>query len=214
MKAIEAAKPRLAITAQPHGTTPGSAPSDPSGNLPTTPSTGETSGLVNLNGVPDVVVSALDLSNIGELHAEWMSTNELRSQTSYEGGGDRDTPPIEGGDPSQINWPHPAGALGPIATVTLPKGTTFDRYGSDGGDYVSPVGVPYEQRALPPANAQSNYTTFTLNEDLPGVKVSVIAPWFGAEGMGVQYQLPARAFELLQKDADGNSIITATNRDE
>lgn len=35
---------------------------------------------------------------------------------------------------------------------TLPAGTIIDRYGNKYGKYTSPVGVPYEQRALEDCN--------------------------------------------------------------
>lgn len=36
--------------------------------------------------------------------------------------------------------------------VTLKVGMLIDRFGSEGGDFVSPLGAPYEQRAIPPSN--------------------------------------------------------------
>lgn len=36
--------------------------------------------------------------------------------------------------------------------LTLPVGTFLDRFGSEYGAYMSPAGVPYAQRALPPTN--------------------------------------------------------------
>jgi hypothetical protein len=36
--------------------------------------------------------------------------------------------------------------------VTLDVDTVLDRFGSEGGTFVSPAGAPYNQRALPPSN--------------------------------------------------------------
>lgn len=37
-------------------------------------------------------------------------------------------------------------------TYTLKKGVLVDRFGSEGGKFVSPAAAPYIQRALPPNN--------------------------------------------------------------
>ncbi|KAK4106987.1 hypothetical protein N656DRAFT_785796 [Canariomyces notabilis] len=39
-----------------------------------------------------------------------------------------------------------------LGNVTLPVDTLLDRFGSEGGTFVSPAGAPYSQRALPPSN--------------------------------------------------------------
>lgn len=46
----------------------------------------------------------------------------------------------------------PNGGLVPRTVIegqTLPAGTIIDRYGNPYGKYISPTGVPYDQRALP-----------------------------------------------------------------
>ena len=45
-------------------------------------------------------------------------------------------------------WPPNRGALGEVRSITLPVGTLVDRYGYQGGTFVSPVGTPYPMRAF------------------------------------------------------------------
>lgn len=40
----------------------------------------------------------------------------------------------------------------PIEGTTLPVDELLDRFGSEGGEYLSPAGTPYGWRALPPSN--------------------------------------------------------------
>ena len=46
-------------------------------------------------------------------------------------------------------WPPNRCAYGPVEQVTLHTVTVVDRYGYPGGSFVSTVGVPFENRALP-----------------------------------------------------------------
>lgn len=49
-----------------------------------------------------------------------------------------------------INWPPNRGLLGEPDSMTVLPGTIIDRFGYEGGTFVSPYGVPYEMRALAP----------------------------------------------------------------
>jgi hypothetical protein len=146
-------------------------------------------------------------SSMKSLYDDWMGDPAPVGTNPGPGHGDRDTPPDPSCPRGDLNWPPNAGALGPSRRVTLPKGTVIDRYGSDWGDYTSPDGIPFEQRAMPPSGKSSPYSRFRLNEDIE-VDEATIAPWFGEPGMGVQYKLPAPVKDLLTPDASGYSKIT------
>jgi RHS repeat-associated protein len=96
----------------------------------------------------------------------------------------------------QTYYPPNNGAIGPTKTETLAKGKVVDRYGYDGGSYVSPVGTPYGARALPPGSMDKPYAVFDVLKPIEGVETSKIAPWFGELGGGTQHKLPASVQDL------------------
>lgn len=94
-------------------------------------------------------------------------------------------------------------------TVTLKAGVLLDRFGFETGEYVSPQGAPYEQRAIPPSNLNTpdgvgrfvNYQNERQNADLNSYIANYhvyrvvkdfdalagpILPWFEQPGQGVQ----------------------------
>ncbi|KAI0757880.1 hypothetical protein BC629DRAFT_1584563 [Irpex lacteus] len=70
-------------------------------------------------------------------------------------------------------------------TVRLQKGTLLDRFGGETGNFLSPKGAPYTQRALPPANLNNNRNNAS---DYPN-GYHVYEVWFGQPGGGTQYVL-------------------------
>ena len=80
-----------------------------------------------------------------------------------------------------------------------------------GGNYVSPAGSPYQERALPPANQDYNgsdpgqqpyaYHVYEVREPVV-VVAGPVAPWFGQPGFGTQFELPAKVGEL-----EGNGTL-------
>lgn len=77
----------------------------------------------------------------------------------------------------------------------LPVGTRLDRFGATSGKYLSPVGVPYSKRAIPPSNLnsyggtpQSDYHVYCVQQAFR-VDAGPAAPWFGQPGLGEQYVL-------------------------
>ena len=84
----------------------------------------------------------------------------------------------------------------PIYTqVDLKVGDLVDRFGGTGGTYLSPVGTPYAERALPPSNldwfsepekADYNYHEYRVDKAFM-VDAGKIAAWFGQKGRGTQY---------------------------
>ncbi|WP_193775916.1 MULTISPECIES: hemagglutinin repeat-containing protein [unclassified Pseudovibrio] len=96
-----------------------------------------------------------------------------------------------------IHWPRNDGFLGKPQNVILQPGMKIDRYGQTTGGYLSPVGTPFEKRALPPNSANMPYTVYEVLKPIP-VKKGPAAPWFGQPGGGTQFQLQkARVQDLI-----------------
>jgi len=68
---------------------------------------------------------------------------------------------------------------------TLPVGTKLDRYGGPQGSFLSPQGVPFEQRALAPGSKAEEYYQYEVLRPLPVIQ-GEIAPAFGELGRGTQ----------------------------
>jgi hypothetical protein len=71
-------------------------------------------------------------------------------------------------------------------------GDLLDRLGGDGGDFMSIVDTPFEQRALPPGSLSAPYTTIQLTGELPSgyrIELSQVAPAFGQPGGGQQVRI-------------------------
>lgn len=96
-------------------------------------------------------------------------------------------------------WPPNGGAIpGTERATYLEPGTRIDRYGRpDAGGFVSPEGVPYENRALRPGT--DGYTVYEVNKPLP-VTESRATPWFNQPGGGPQYELPVDIRVLLKRN--------------
>ncbi|MHA3020026.1 glycohydrolase toxin TNT-related protein [Mycobacterium sp. BMJ-28] len=81
-----------------------------------------------------------------------------------------------------------------IPNAELPQGATLDRFGYPGGSWVSPEGVPFAERALPPGSSEKPYFTYEVNNQVglpPGWRIeqSQAAPWFHQPGGGTQYRI-------------------------
>lgn len=72
-------------------------------------------------------------------------------------------------------WPPNRGFDGNPTKVTLEPGTLIDRYGYDGGTFVSPKGIPYTERSLPIGTDQKPYTVFEVVKPVE-VQAGKIAP--------------------------------------
>ncbi|QMV14615.1 RHS repeat-associated core domain-containing protein [Vibrio spartinae] len=81
--------------------------------------------------------------------------------------------------------------------ITLQPGDTLDRFGGwyengkfrDKGSYFADMGVPFENRALPPETKLSPYRKYEVVEPF-NVEGGPIAPWFGEPGGARQYLVP------------------------
>ncbi|MCT8343381.1 hemagglutinin repeat-containing protein, partial [Photorhabdus kleinii] len=128
----------------------------------------------------------------GDLLAEHVKGNVIASQKSNKSSNFGKFSKAEGTVQESLGiWPPNRGAYGPVEKVTLPAGTIVDRYGHPGGNFVSPVGVPFENRALPPSYETTKpYFQYKVVKPIPDVPKSNILPWFGQKGKGTQYELP------------------------
>jgi hypothetical protein len=95
-----------------------------------------------------------------------------------------------------IRWPANDGFEGVPEKVTLKPGTRIDRYGHEGGYFVSPEGTPVPQRSLAPESEVNPYHVYEVVKpiDAAGGKT---AKWFDQPGGGKQYKLGKRIKELL-----------------
>lgn len=94
-----------------------------------------------------------------------------------------------------MHWPPNDGfAAAPVA-VSLPPGMMLDRFGNPDGSYFSPVGTPYDMRALPYACHGLPYTAYRVDRPLV-VQSGTAAPWFGEPGGAIQYQTSQTAAHL------------------
>ena len=73
--------------------------------------------------------------------------------------------------------------------VTLPRGFTIDRLGSENGSFVSPAGVPFDERSLAPGSASNSYRKYQVEKPLPDAVQAEVAPAFGKPGGGIQILL-------------------------
>jgi hypothetical protein len=90
-----------------------------------------------------------------------------------------------------------------LDNITLAVGTRLDRFGSEFGTYMSPEGVPYEQRSLPPTNLGTtdpaypfNYHVYVVIKEFD-VQAGPTAPWFEQTGLSLQFVVPDRVINLI-----------------
>jgi hypothetical protein len=81
-----------------------------------------------------------------------------------------------------------------ISDAQLPAGAVVDRFGSSYGSYMSPEGVPFAERALPPESALKPYCQYIVADPAklpPGyhIEESQAASWFHQPGGGTQYRI-------------------------
>ena len=80
------------------------------------------------------------------------------------------------------------------------KKVVGDSVGSQWGKYTSPVGVQYEQRALPYIENLNAYHKYEVLKPIDNVTISEIAPAFEQVGGGIQYELPYNIKKLKELD--------------
>ncbi len=102
-------------------------------------------------------------------------------------------------------YPPNRGFLGGSSRQTLEAGTRIDRYGREGGTFVSPAGTPLEMRSLPPGAGARPPNVYEVVEPFP-VDAGTVAPWHGQLGFGTQYELPGSVADLI-----GQGFLKAVN---
>lgn len=93
-----------------------------------------------------------------------------------------------------------------IDNAQIPQGTVIDRFGYPSGAYLSPEGVPFAERALPPDSALKPYHQYVVDDPSklpPGWRIeqSQAAPWFHQPGGGTQYRIIAPDGDEASVDA-------------
>ena len=100
-------------------------------------------------------------------------------------------------DSATTVYPPNDGFSGTPESVTLPAGTTVERYGSPNGRYVAPVGTPPEALSLPPDKVGTSPDYYALLAPIE-VQAGTAAPWFNQPGGGTQYILPDSITNLVR----------------
>jgi Tuberculosis necrotizing toxin/Possible hemagglutinin (DUF637) len=98
----------------------------------------------------------------------------------------------------RVWYPPNNGAVpGTNFETTLPVGAKLDRYGgtTDRSTFLAPAGTQFEQRALPASTNMSIHDQYVVLKPLP-VEQSNTMPWFGQQGMGVQFNTDAGGLVL------------------
>jgi hypothetical protein len=72
----------------------------------------------------------------------------------------------------------------------------MDRYGYEGGSYVSPQETSYEMRALAPGTETKPYNVYEVVKSIDALG-GEIASWFNQPGGGIQFKLNKTIQELL-----------------
>lgn len=79
-----------------------------------------------------------------------------------------------------------------LADFKAHYGESLDRFGGDGGSFLSFPEMSFESRSLPPGNLRDPYSVFEVGDRLPDgyrIEVSEIAPAFGRDGGGLQVRI-------------------------
>lgn len=92
-------------------------------------------------------------------------------------------------------YPPNDGFAGIAKKVVIKPGTFIDRFGFEGGNFVSPKGVPYAERSLPPGSATKPYHIYEVIKPIEGLGGKA-ASWFGEPGGGMQFMFEKTIQEL------------------
>lgn len=85
-------------------------------------------------------------------------------------------------------------------------GRKLDRFGSERGNFLAPLGAPYIERSLPPANLNHpedmdrpyNYYVYEVTQPLE-VLMGPVASWFEQPGMGTQFMTSKSVEDLIEE---------------
>jgi hypothetical protein len=101
-----------------------------------------------------------------------------------------------------------------VGSATLIEGQLVDRFGSEGGTYLSPQGTPYAARGIPPESLNPfpggepcNYYRYRVLKPF-SVNAGPIAPALGQPGFGLQYVLSAAYFPGVTERVNVTYLLT------
>jgi hypothetical protein len=100
-----------------------------------------------------------------------------------------------------------------VGQVALIEGQLIDRFGSEGGTYLSPQGTPYGARGIPPESLNPfpggqpcNYYRYRVLKPF-SVNAGPIAPALGQPGFGLQYVLSNTLFAGVSERVDVSYLL-------
>jgi hypothetical protein len=101
-----------------------------------------------------------------------------------------------------------------VGQVALIEGQLIDRFGSEGGTYLSPQGTPYGARGIPPESLNPfpggepcNYYRYRVLKPF-SVNAGPIAPALGQPGFGLQYVLSGTLFAGVTERVNVSYLLT------
>ncbi len=101
-----------------------------------------------------------------------------------------------------------------VGPVSLIEGQLIDRFGSEGGTYLSPAGTPYAARGIPPESLNPfpggepcNYYRYRVLRPF-SVHSGPIAPALGQPGFGLQYVLSNSLFAGVSERVNVTYLLT------
>ena len=101
-----------------------------------------------------------------------------------------------------------------VGPATLIEGQLVDRFGSEGGTYLSPQGTPYGARGIPPESLNPfpggepcNYYRYRVLKPF-SVNAGPIAPALGQPGFGLQYVLSSTLFPGVTERVNVTYLLT------
>ncbi|KAJ5410780.1 uncharacterized protein N7487_005139 [Penicillium crustosum] len=92
-----------------------------------------------------------------------------------------------------------------LGNITLNVGQKLDRFGSEYGKFLAPLGAPYIERSLPPSNLFAppdsnfpyNYHVYEVTKAFD-ILLGPIAGWFEQPGFGSQLLAQSSVLDLLE----------------
>jgi hypothetical protein len=115
-------------------------------------------------------------------------------------------------------WPKDEGCADTAEEFTVKARQKFDRFGGEGGNFVSPIDIQtysYASRALPYLRlenssgtscnnvykneraAYKDYHIYEAQVDIPGVKKCTAAAFYNKPGQAIQWKFPKRIFQMI-----------------
>jgi len=98
----------------------------------------------------------------------------------------------------KIIYPPNEGFVGTPTRMNFKPGQLVDRYGVEGGKYVSLRGTSYAERALAPGSNTKPYHIYKIVKPFEG-SGGKVASWFGEPGGGTQFKFDKTIKQLLDE---------------